>query len=44
MKVKVTYKSGEVRNFIVPNDMLHHKFVEMAVEQGGPIEKIEFPE
>ena len=42
MRVRVHYWSGEVKDFIVPADMLFSDFTAMAFKQGGKIKTVEY--
>lgn len=44
LKVRVTFKSGEVMLFVIPEEMACVSFVELATSTGGEIRKMEFPE
>lgn len=45
MKIKVHFWSGRTTTFdVVGDDMLLCDFIDMAVEDGGRIKSIEFPE
>lgn len=42
MKVKVTFKGGEVINFVVNKDITVISFIQLATEAGGEIDYVEF--
>ncbi len=42
MRVRVHYWSGEIKDFVVPNDMLFSDFTKLAFEQGGKIKTVEY--
>ena len=42
MKTRVQYWSGTSQDFVVADDILHHKFTELAFAAGGKIRRLEF--
>jgi len=42
MRVRVTFESGVVREFVVPEGILLTDFVDLAYDMGGKIKSVEF--